>query len=74
MLARIREQDVRFRRMLAAAAKEPKIAQAVRATGVVIQDLFETAVNTAYGTVATAQQIREEWENFMLQRSAEKGP
>lgn len=62
-----------FDRMLAAAAKERKIGQAVRATPLIIRDLFETAVNTAYG-VATEQQIQREWETFMLQRSAEPGP
>jgi hypothetical protein len=60
-------------RMLAAAAKERKISAAVRATPLIIRDLFETAVNTAYG-VATEQQIHREWENFMLERSAAPGP
>ena len=62
-----------FDRLLTAAAKERKISQAVRATPLIIRDLFETAVNTAYG-VATEQQIHREWENFMLARSAEPGP
>jgi len=68
------DDEPEFRRLLAEAAKEKQIARAVLATQAIIRDLFEVAANTAYGGAATDQDIKREWEQFILQRAAQPGP
>jgi hypothetical protein len=63
-----------FRRQLAAAAKERRVSRAVLATQIIIRDLFEIAVATAYEGVLTDQAVSTEWQQFMLQRETEPGP
>jgi hypothetical protein len=74
LTAYITGDEAGFHRLLVAANEQRKIAQAVRATPLVIRDLFQGAVAGLYGGKATDDQIRTEWAQFLQQRSAEPGP
>jgi hypothetical protein len=74
LTAFITGNEEEFQRMMAEAAREKKLGQAVRATPFIIRDLFESAMLAAYGRRTTDAETQNEWEQFMLQRAAEPGP
>ena len=72
LTAFISHDMAKFRRGCAEAAGKQQLTMALLATSLLTRDLFDTAINTSVGGVATDEEIKREWETFMTRRAASK--